>query len=85
MKVSFYAPSYKRPEKSITQINYPFVKLVVRESDADEYRYNGNDIIVVPDTAQGNVCRIRNYILDNLSIIQIQNGKNLKKYLKIIF
>jgi hypothetical protein len=67
MKVEFFAPSYKRPEKSITQITYPCVKLVVRESEADEYKKNGNDIVVVPDTAQGNLCRVRNYILDNLS------------------
>ena len=66
MKVKFYAPSYKRPEKSITQKNYPFVKLVVRESDADEYIKNGNDIIICPDAAQGNVCRIKNWMLDNL-------------------
>ena len=65
MKVKFYAPSYKRPQKSITQINYPFVKLIVRESDAEEYLKNGNDIEIVPDSAQGNLCRIRNYILNN--------------------
>jgi len=65
MKVKFLVPSYKRPEKSITQKTYPFVKLVVRESDADEYKKNGNDVIVVPDSAQGNVCRIKNYMLDN--------------------
>lgn len=66
MKVSFFAPSYKRPEKSITQKNYPQVKLVVRESEAEEYIKNGNDIVIVPDSAQGNLCRIRNYIIDNL-------------------
>ena len=66
MKVKFYAPSYKRSEKSISQIKYPFVKLVVRESEAEEYRKNGNDIIICPDSAQGNVSRIRNWILDNL-------------------
>ena len=66
MKVKIYAPSYKRPEKSITQKTYPFVKLVVRESEADEYIENGNDIIICPDSAQGNVSRIRNWILDNL-------------------
>jgi hypothetical protein len=65
MKVKFFSPSYKRPIKSSTQILYPFVKLVVRESDADEYIKNGNDIVIVPDSAQGNLCRIRNYILDN--------------------
>ena len=36
-KLNFFAPSYKRPEKSITQITYPFVKLVVKESEAEEY------------------------------------------------
>ena len=66
MKIKFFAPSYKRPEKSITQKTYPFVKLVVKESEAQEYIDNGNDIIIVPDEAQGNLCRIRNYILDNL-------------------
>ncbi len=66
MKVKIYAPSYKRPEKSITQKTYPFVKLVVRESEADEYIENGNDIIICPDSAQGNLCRVRNWILDNL-------------------
>jgi hypothetical protein len=66
MKVKFFAPSYKRPEKSITQIHYPNVKLVVRESEADAYRENGNDIVVCPDSAQGNLCRVRNWILDNL-------------------
>jgi hypothetical protein len=38
MKVKFFAPSYKRSEKSISQIKYPFVKLVVRESEAEEYK-----------------------------------------------
>lgn len=66
MKVKFYAPSYKRPEKSITQITYPFVKLVVKESEAEEYIKNGNDVVICPDSAQGNLCRVRNWILDNL-------------------
>lgn len=66
MKVKFFAPSYKRPQKSITQNNYPFVKLVVRQSDAEHYIKNGNNILIVPDSAQGNIAKIRNYILDNL-------------------
>lgn len=66
MRIKIVAPSYKRPEKSITQINYPNIKLVVRESEAEEYISNGNDIIVCPDSAQGNVSRVRNWILDNL-------------------
>jgi hypothetical protein len=66
MKVKFFAPSYKRPEKSITQKTYPFVKLVVKESEAKSYTENGNDIVVCPDNIQGNLCRVRNWILDNL-------------------
>lgn len=66
MIVKFFAPSYKRPEKSITQIKYPFVKLVVKESEADEYIKNGNDIVICPNSAQGSISRIRNWILDNL-------------------
>jgi len=66
MKVKIFAPSYKRPQKSITQKNYPSVKLVVKESEADEYIKNGNDIVVCPDSAQGNISRIRNWMLDNL-------------------
>lgn len=66
MKVEYYIPSYKRPQKSITQTNYPFAKVVVSADDADKYLDNGNDIIIVPNAAQGNVCRIRNYILNNV-------------------
>ena len=29
MKIVFYAPSYKRPEKSITQKLYPFVNVPI--------------------------------------------------------
>jgi len=65
MKIKFFAPSYKRPQKSITQKTYPFVKLVVRELEAKEYIENNNDIVIVPNEAQGNLCKIRNYILDN--------------------
>jgi hypothetical protein len=65
MKVGYFSPSYKRTQKSITQSNYPCVKLVVMEKEAAEYRANGNDIVVCPDKVQGNVPRVRNWILDN--------------------
>jgi len=64
MKIGYFAPSYKRPEKSTTQICYPQFKLVVKESEADEYRKNGNEVVVCPDRVQGNLCRVRNWILD---------------------
>lgn len=66
MKVKFYAPSYRRPEKSITQTHFPDVQLVVMESEAEEYIANGNDVVICPDSAQGSVCKVRNWILDNL-------------------
>jgi hypothetical protein len=81
MKIGYFAPSYKRPEKSITQKNYPFIKLVVCESQSEEYLLNGNDIIICPDNAQGNISRIRNWIKDNLmnnfdAIIMIDDDNN---------
>jgi hypothetical protein len=58
-------PSYKRPYlKSPTQEYLPFAKLVVMESEAAAYRMTGNDVIECPDSAQGNLCRVRNWILD---------------------
>ena len=66
MKVKIYAPSYKRPQKSKTQIIYPSVTLVVCESQAEEYKKNGNDIVICPDSAQGNISRIRNWISNML-------------------
>ena len=64
MNIGYFAPSYKRPEKSKTQILFPFVKIVVKESEAEKYIQNGNKVLVCPDTAQGNLCRVRNWILD---------------------
>jgi len=65
MNVGYFAPSYKRPEKSITQEYYPFVKIVVSESEAEKYEENGNEVTICPDSAQGSVCTVRNWILDN--------------------
>lgn len=66
MNIGYYSPSYKRNQKSITQIKYPFVKLVVSESEEDQYIENGNEVVVCTDSAQGNIARVRNWILDNL-------------------
>ena len=63
--IGYYAPSYKRAKGVTTQENYPFVKYVVAEFEAEEYLKQGLDCWVVPDSAQGSVARIRNYILDN--------------------
>jgi hypothetical protein len=45
---------------------YPDVTLVVAQSEAEEYQSNGNKVVTVPDEVQGNVCRVKNWMLDNL-------------------
>lgn len=65
MNIGYFSPSYKRPEKSKTQILFPFVKLVVKESESNDYLINLNEIVICPDNMQGNLCRVRNWILDN--------------------
>lgn len=60
-----YAPSYKRPNDVTTQKYLSQCVYVVAESEAKEYEKAGHKLWVVPDSAQGNLCRIRNYILNN--------------------
>ena len=64
MKIGYFAPSYKRPYKSITQQKYPFVTLIVKEEEAEEYIRNGNTVETCPNEIQGNIARVRNYIID---------------------
>ena len=71
MKIGYYSPSYKRPDGVTTQKIYKKVKYVVMESEAEAYKQKGHDCWIVPDSAQGNVSRIRNYILDNAKEKQI--------------
>lgn len=65
MTIAYLSPSYKRAKGVITQEMYPFVKYVVAEFEAEDYLREGHDCWIVPDSAQGSVARIRNYILDN--------------------
>lgn len=67
MKISVCSPSYKRPK--VESFEYlSFLKVYVDNKEYDDYvkanqGYEKN-IISVPDGIQGNVSRIRNYILD---------------------
>lgn len=66
MKISINAPSYKRPA-NVDVLNYlPGTKIWVDEGEYEEYRknYPGSNIISCPKGIQGNICRIRNYIID---------------------
>jgi len=68
MKISINCPSYKRPK--VETLDYiPSCKVWVDNKEYEEYIKENkgfeNNIISVPDGIQGNLCRIRNYILDN--------------------
>lgn len=67
MKISVNCPSYKRPK--VETLDYlPYCKVWVAEREYDAYIEANpgfeDNIISVPNEMQGNVSRIRNYILD---------------------
>ena len=66
MNISVCCPSYKRPR--VKTLDYlPFCKVYVDHKEYEEYVSNnkeGANIISCPEGIQGNVARIRNYILD---------------------
>lgn len=65
MNISVNCPSYKRPK--VETLDYlPFCKVWVDEGEYEAYRKanpEGAAIISCPKGVQGNVCRIRNYIM----------------------
>ena len=65
MKISVNAPSYKRPDDVRTLSYLPYTRVWVDCKEYDEYKknYPDADIISCPEGVQGNLCRIRNYIL----------------------
>ncbi|MDI9548343.1 MAG: hypothetical protein QM346_12175 [Chloroflexota bacterium] len=65
MSVAFCCPSYKRPGQVRTVEYVPWLRVYVDGIEADEYRMNnpGVDIVACPDGVQGNVSRVRNYIM----------------------
>ena len=66
MKISVCCPSYKRPK--VETLDYlPFCRVYVDGKEYDDYvKANpSGDIVKCPDGVQGNLCRVRNYIIDN--------------------
>lgn len=76
MKISINCPSYKRPK--VETLDYlPFCKVWVDHKEYNDYvkanpKYEKN-IISCPEGIQGNLCRIRNYILDQ----EFSNGADV--------
>lgn len=67
MKISVCCPSYKRPK--VESLDYlPFLKVYVDCKEYDDYvkanKGFEENIISCPEGVQGNVSRVRNYILD---------------------
>jgi len=67
MKVVIACPSYKRPNGVDTLAYLPSTKVYVSASEFEAYKknYPKANIISVDPKFQGNLCRIRNYILDD--------------------
>lgn len=63
--IGYYSPSYKRPNDVHTHKWFPDIVYVVSRSQSKEYAQTHDKLWVVPDSAQGSVSRIRNYILDH--------------------
>lgn len=75
MKISVNAPSYKRPDDVRTLGYLPFCKIWVdcKECDAYKENYPDADIVSCPEGVQGNLCRVRNYILRT----EFENGADV--------
>jgi len=71
MKVEILSPSYRRAETSSTQDYLPACTYVVAQSEKKAYERAGRRVIAVPNSVQGNVCRVRNYILENFNPVLI--------------
>lgn len=65
-RIAICIPSYRRADKVRTLGVCPFATVYVDEHDADAYRErNDAEIFVMPDGIQGNIARVRNWILEH--------------------
>ncbi len=65
-QVEVYIPSLGRAKTLTTRRFFPDAQIVVSPEEADEYRDIWDEpLMVLPTGVQGNLSRVRNYILDN--------------------
>lgn len=66
MKILIVCPSYRRADKLETPDYLKDILVVVCESQEAEYREKNPKVrfAVCPDKVQGNIARVRNWILD---------------------
>lgn len=62
MEIIYLSPSYKRGNSCTTHLIYPCFKYVISEKEKEFYKH---ETIIIPDEIQGNISRVRNYILNN--------------------
>ncbi len=65
MKIAVCAPSYKRPK--VKTLEYlPFCRIYVDPAEYAKYKKEnpGADIVMCRSGVQGNLARVKNYILD---------------------
>lgn len=75
VKISYACPSYRRP-KCLTAQYIPETKIYIDESDEKDYREKNvgyGEIVVCEKGIQGNLPRVRNYILDK----EFENGADI--------
>jgi hypothetical protein len=71
MKIEILSPSYHRADSATTQDYLPVCTYVVARSEKKAYESAGRRVIAVPNDVQGNVCRVRNYILEHFNPVLI--------------
>ncbi len=71
MKFAIVSPSYRRPDTVTTQEYLPRCTYVVAASEKKAYEDAGHRVVSVPDKVQGNVSRVRNWILEHYNPVLI--------------
>ena len=58
------SPSYKRAKTVKTHKLIGNISYAVHEFEKEEYKKEGFDVIVLPDSTKGNIPNVRNWLLD---------------------
>ena len=68
MKIAIACPSYGRPDRLETPNVLPDIRVFVDSTETQKYQERNPNakLEICPDGIQGNICRVRNYILDSL-------------------
>lgn len=84
-EIGYYIPSYKRADAVTTLDWMPYATLVVRESEASDYREHNPEAKILPveDSQICSAVKVRNWILDNAPedlIVQCDDDVDVIEY-----